>query len=113
MAQDPQLLESLHQLFSRAGFSVSSFTKPDSLLGELHEDAPQCVVAENLSPAKATIQLVKQIHDAVPKLPIILIAAGDDISTAVHAIHAGAYDFVQKPIVDRLLIESVKSAISP
>ena len=112
MAHDPHLLDSLQRLFSRAGFSVNSFNGVAPLLGSLHEDKPECVVAEHLSPVSETIELLEQIHEALPALPIILIATGDDIASAVKAIRAGAFDLVQKPIVDRLLIESVRSAIS-
>ena len=112
IAHDPHLLESLAQLFDRAGFTVSAFTKSDTLLRKLHKHAPQCVVAEDLSPAEATTNLLEKIHHELPELPVILIAKGSDVSSAVEAIRAGAFDCLQMPIIDRILIESVNSAIS-
>ncbi len=111
LVQDPSLQHSLEQLFTRAGFRPSTFTAAEALLQILSASRPHCVVAEHLSPAEETITLVKAIHRHHPALPIILLATDDDVTTAVKAIQAGAFDFVQKPIVDRLLIESVKTAI--
>ncbi len=109
---DPGALSSLKQLFERAGFSVSAFENPDSLLQKLNEGKPQCIVAEAQFVNKDNDRLVVDTHRKTPDLPIILLAVRSDISAAVRALRTGATDYFEKPIVDRLLIESVQRAIT-
>ncbi len=111
LASDPLLLESLNKLFSRAGFVVSLFQNPGILLERLTEGQPSCILAEDLSVKATNKTLIDNIHSITPNLPIVLMASGNDISIAVEAIRDGASDFVQKPIVDRILVECVKDAI--
>ncbi|MFT7470438.1 MAG: FixJ family two-component response regulator [Kiritimatiellia bacterium] len=111
LAIDPLLLESLSELFNRAGFVVSLFKNPDILLDKLTEEQPSCILAEDLSIRATNKKLIENIHSKTPNMPIILMASGDDISVAVKAIRDGATDFVQKPIVDRVLVECVRRTI--
>ncbi|MDE2365133.1 MAG: sigma-54-dependent Fis family transcriptional regulator [Hyphomicrobiales bacterium] len=48
------------------------------------------------------LQVVKEHH---PNLPVVMISGHGNIETAVSAIRAGAYDFIEKPFkADRLVI---------
>ena len=91
---------------------MSAFENPDSLLQKLNEEKPQCIVAEAQFVNKDNYRLVIDTHRKTPDLPIILLAVRSDISAAVRALRAGATDYIEKPVVDRLLIESVQRAIT-
>jgi len=112
MDSDPGILESLRRLFERVGFNVSTFKQPDSLLEKLEEEHPQCIVAEARLANKDNSRLVTDTHHKTPDLPIILLASHSDISAAVRALKSGATDYLEKPVIDRLLIESVQRAIA-
>lgn len=109
---DPSVLKTLGQLFERVGFNVTTFDQPSSMLEKLSEETPQCIVAEARLADKDNGRLVADTHDRVPDLPIILLASRSDISAAVRALKSGATDYLEKPVIDRLLIESVERAIS-
>jgi two-component system nitrogen regulation response regulator NtrX len=48
------------------------------------------------------LELIKQAH---PELPVVMISGHGNIETAVSAIKAGAYDFIEKPFkADRLVL---------
>jgi len=109
---DPATLKSLKQLFERGGFRVSVFRRADSLLEKIDEEKPQCIVAEARLANKDSSRLVSDTHRKTPGLPIILLALRSDIPAAVRALKSGANDYLEKPVVDRLLIESVERAIT-
>lgn len=51
------------------------------------------------------LELLNIFHDKAPHLPIIMISGHGTIETAVGAIKAGAYDFIEKPFrADRLCV---------
>ncbi len=44
-------------------------------------------------------------------IPLILITAHGDIAMAVNAIRAGAYDFIEKPLVPELFLDVIRRAL--
>lgn len=51
------------------------------------------------------IQLLTNIHQEYPDLPVIMISGHGNIETAVNSIRKGAYDFIEKPFkTDHLLV---------
>jgi len=48
-------------------------------------------------PGLGGLELVRQLHQAQPRLPIILMTAHGTIETAIEATKLGAYDYLQKP----------------
>lgn len=51
------------------------------------------------------LQLLDQIKEQHPELPVVMISGHGNIETAVSAIKRGAYDFIEKPFkADRLVL---------
>lgn len=51
------------------------------------------------------IELLAEFQEAAPEVPVVMISGHGTIEMAVSAIHAGAFDFIEKPFkVDRLLL---------
>ncbi|MBV9860750.1 MAG: sigma-54-dependent Fis family transcriptional regulator [Alphaproteobacteria bacterium] len=51
------------------------------------------------------IEILKQLRDDMPAVPVVIISGHGTIETAVEAIKIGAYDFIEKPFkADRLLL---------
>ena len=46
-----------------------------------------------------------------PDLPVIMITGHGDVSMAVRAIHGGAYDFLEKPFPEEILLDTVHRAL--
>jgi RNA polymerase sigma factor (sigma-70 family) len=44
-------------------------------------------------------------------LPVVVLHAGDDVGLAVAAMHAGAFDFLAKPVGEDVLVETVRRAL--
>lgn len=50
-------------------------------------------------------------HFTQQQLPVLIITSKDDIQTQVETFHAGANDFVQKPLVEEILMARVRSLL--
>jgi two-component system nitrogen regulation response regulator NtrX len=57
------------------------------------------------------IELLDEIKQADPDLPIIVISGHGTIETAVAAIRKGAYDFIEKPFKSDKLLVTVERAL--
>ena len=57
------------------------------------------------------MELQRLLAQRACKVPLIMITGHGDISMAVSAVKAGAFDFIEKPIDDRHLAASIGEAI--
>ena len=57
------------------------------------------------------IELVQYIQQSNPELPVAIITAYGNMETAIHALKAGAFDFVSKPIELQVLRNLISTAL--
>jgi two-component system response regulator PilR (NtrC family) len=57
------------------------------------------------------LELVQYIQQSHPQLPVAMITAHGSLDTAIHALKAGAFDFLTKPVDLNRLRELVNSAL--
>ena len=73
---------------------------------------PACVLLDNQLPGMSGIELLKRIVAATGESTVIMITAYGDVPTAVLAMKAGAFHFVQKPFDAEALLATVEEALS-
>jgi DNA-binding NtrC family response regulator len=73
--------------------------------------AADVVVSDIMMPNIAGIELLNELHRRVPGLPVILVTRFGSIPSAVSAMHAGAFDYVTKPVEVFELQTRVKRAL--
>src|SRR3546814_4340279 len=62
-------------------------------------------------PGMSGLELQRKLAKAASHLPIIIITGHGDIHMAVDAMKAGAFDFIEKPLDDQLLLDLVQKAV--
>jgi two-component system response regulator FixJ len=72
----------------------------------------QNLLLDNQLPGMSGIELLSQIVAATKDLTVIMITAYGDVPTAVSAMRAGAFHFVQKPFDAEALLAAVEEALS-
>ena len=78
----------------------------DCLLAGTGEDAlmqveslePELVLLDVVLPGMDGLRTLALLHEKYPKLPVIFLAAQQDIPTAQQALSYGALDYLAKPI---------------
>ncbi|MGB9439370.1 MAG: response regulator, partial [Desulfobacterales bacterium] len=110
---DPFSLDLLRQELEHLGHEINTCTNGKKAIEKIISEAskhdfPGIIVTDVKMPRMDGIELMKRTIDLDPDLPVILITAYGDISMAVQAMHAGAYDFIEKPIDSEKLIDVVK-----
>lgn len=93
----------LTNLISSAGYTVEAFSTLPELLARIKTQAPDCVVADSSPPDALGSRLLAQLP-AAKRPPVMLIALDSEMADAVHAIRAGAADFLEKPLMHALLL---------
>jgi FixJ family two-component response regulator len=107
-----RIRDSLALLLSTAQIETRSYASAEEYLASARWDEPACVVLDNQLPALSGIDLLKRIAEAASDTAVIMITAYADVPTAVAAMRAGAFHFVQKPIDAEALLITVEEALA-
>ncbi len=105
---DHQLREALCDTLELAGFDYMEAADAEAALEVLQREAFSLVVSDVNMPGMDGHQLLAQIRQGYPGLPVVLITAFGQVSRAVEAIKAGAVDYLMKPFDSDTLIATVK-----
>lgn len=108
---DPHLRLALSQTLDLAGLQVSALDCAQGVAARLDRDWPGVVVSDIRMPGLDGLQLLAQIRERDPELPVLLITGHGDVPLAVQAMRAGAYDFLEKPFASEQLLDSVRRAL--
>ena len=99
------------QALDLAGFSVETFDRAEKALGTLDANWPGAVISDIRMPGIDGMQFLQKARALDPDLPVILITGHGDVSMAVEAMRAGAYDFIEKPFAVEDLVDTVGRAL--
>ncbi|SFX78714.1 sigma-54-dependent transcriptional regulator [Marinospirillum alkaliphilum] len=102
---------SLGQTLELAGYQVQSYESAELALRALSPEWPGVVISDIRMPGMDGMTFLQQAHALDTDLPVILITGHGDISTAVAAIRQGAYDFLEKPFRNEILLDVVARAL--
>ena len=103
--------KSLSSVLATYGFRTASCGNAREAMERIQKSAPDCVVLDVRMPDMDGLSLQRMLAQTAVGLPVIMITGHADISMAVQAMRNGAFDFIEKPVDDELLVASITSAI--
>jgi DNA-binding NtrC family response regulator len=107
---DPGITDTLQRVLAAEGHEVAIEKRGDDGLARAIKDPFNLVITDLKLPGLNGLELVRQLHAAKPRLPIILVTAFGTTETAIEAMKVGAYDYLLKPFDIPQLIELVGKA---
>ncbi len=63
-------------------------------------------------PGMSGLELQKELAQRAIGLPVIILTVHGDVQVAVHAMKAGAVDFIEKPFNNELLLDRIQMAVA-
>ncbi|HUW83471.1 MAG TPA: response regulator transcription factor [Phycisphaerae bacterium] len=102
----------LQFLLGSVGLGSEGFTSAQKFLDHYDPDRPGCLLLDVRMPGMSGLELQSRLACQGSKLPIILLTGHADVPMAVHAVRAGAFDFLEKPTNDQVLLDRVQQAIA-
>jgi two-component system response regulator FixJ len=109
---DAAVRRSLERLLHAAGFATVSYQSSLALLEAAPALTGGCLLLDVRMPEMDGIELQTRLNALGIRIPIIIITAQGDVSTAVRAMKGGAADFIEKPYDDEALISSIEAALA-
>ena len=108
---DVSVRRSLELLIGSAGWKPETFASAQEFLSSPRVLAPSCLVLDVSLPDLNGLELQKRIADDRSDMPIIFISGYGDVPMTVHAMKAGAVEFLTKPFGDHVLLSAIRNAI--
>ncbi|HIJ34419.1 MAG TPA: nitrogen regulation protein NR(I), partial [Gammaproteobacteria bacterium] len=106
----------LERALQKGGMEVVAFSDGSEILEKLKRQAPDVIVSDIRMPGIDGLQLLREIGEQCPDLPVIIMTAHSDMDSAVSAYESGAFEYLPKPFdIDEALslvqraVEQVRS----
>jgi len=107
---DPALRRSLHTLLSAAGLQTETYPSAREFLAAFDAQRPGCLVLDLLLRGESGLDLLEDLQARPVHPPIIVLTAHGSVPTSVHALRAGAIDFIEKPMRPAALVARIREA---
>jgi FixJ family two-component response regulator len=108
---DEAVRSSLEWLINSVDIEVRTFASANEFLSAYEPGHPGCLIVDVRMPGMSGLELQRQLAERSISLPVIIITGHGDVEMAVRAMKAGAFDFVQKPFNDQVLLDLIQSAL--
>jgi FixJ family two-component response regulator len=108
---DEAVRGSLRLLIKSLGLAPTVLGSAREFLDKYDPAQPGCLVLDVRMPEMSGLELQEQLNRQGAVIPVIFITGHGDVSMAVEAMQAGAFDFLQKPFRDQDLIDRIQRAL--
>jgi len=107
---DEAVRQSTAWLIESIGIKVRTFISADEFL-EQYNNEQGCIVMDVRMPGMSGIEAQDEMNSRDINLPLIFITGHGDVPMAVRALKKGAFDFIEKPFNDQLLLDSIQRGL--
>ena len=100
----------LEKALQQEGMSPQTFDSATSLLSRLEREQPDVIISDIRMPGPSGLDLLAQLRERFPRLPVIIMTAHSDLDSAVASYQGGAFEYLPKPFDVDEAIALVKRA---
>jgi len=110
---DDAIRDSLQLLLESAGLRhVTGYGASRRFLEEAAPQPGDCLLLDIRMPDMDGLELQVELNRRGTRLPVIIMTGHGDVPIAVRAMKAGAFEFLEKPFSDELLLDCVRRALA-
>jgi RNA polymerase sigma factor (sigma-70 family) len=108
---DAAVRDSLSLLLSLRGYRTATFGSAEDFLRALEPGWRGCLIADIRMPGMSGLDLQRELARRGVRLPVVIVTAHGDVSSARAAFKADAVDFLEKPFDDEGPLIAVEAAL--
>ena len=103
----------LEKALAREGIEHRSFSSAREVLDAIERtgDLPQALVSDIRMPGESGLDLLHEVKQGHPQLPVIIMTAYSDLDSAVAAFQGGAFEYLPKPFDVDQAVSLVRRAL--
>lgn len=108
---EPPLLRALVLNLTHRGYEVATASTAAGALGQIRRLPPDLLILDLGLPDLDGLDIIRELRDRVPMLPVIVLSARSSSQDKVTALDLGAVDYVAKPFDMNELVARVRAGI--
>jgi FixJ family two-component response regulator len=108
---NPAVRDAIRFLVQQVGLTAKVYVSAQEFLEHFQLGMRGCLVLDIRMPGISGIELQEQLTFLGAHLPVIIITGHGDIPITVRAMKAGAFEFLQKPFNDQVLLDTIQAAL--
>lgn len=108
---DASVRDSLSLVLSLKGMRTQLFAAAEAFLETYRPEWRGCVLTDLQMPKMSGLDLQRALLDRGISLPVVVLTAHGDVQTTRLAMKNGAFDFLEKPVNDEVLLDVLRNAI--
>ena len=108
---DAAVRQGLRFMLRTAGYSVEAFPSARSFLEDYDPRRDGCLLLDVQMPQMTGLELQQRLNVRGWRIPVIFITGHGTVPLAIAAMKAGAFDFIEKPLREDALLESIERAL--
>ena len=102
----------LERTLKAENIEYASFPDAECLWQQLLIEQPEIIISDVRMPGIDGLELMQNIHQRYPLIPIIIMTAHSDLDSAVNAYQSGAFEYLPKPFDIHEATDLIKRALS-
>jgi FixJ family two-component response regulator len=103
--------QSIRRLLETHGYKSATYDSLEQLTDAGKIPQVGCAILDLNLPASSGLEIQDRLTKVAPALAVIFLTGFGQVSSSVRAMKAGAVDFLQKPVEDRVLLQAVERAV--
>lgn len=104
--------QALRRMAASVGLVAEVYARPEDFLRRYDARRVGCLLLDTQLCGMSGLELQEALLQQASTLPIIVMSAEADVPTVVRALKAGAFDFVEKPFAEQLLLDRIRDALA-
>jgi two-component system response regulator DctR len=108
---DEAIRDSLSWMMQSRGTPCRTYPSAESFLEAWDESFAGCILLDIRMGEMSGDELFGRLTERGCRLPVIFLTGHGDVPLAVSALKTGAFDFIEKPFNDNLLVDRVLEAL--
>jgi FixJ family two-component response regulator len=109
---DKSFRTGVERMLEASGYAVVGYGSAACFLQSIEHTSPGCILLDVHMPTLDGLQLQEELAKLSHAWPIIFLTGRGDIPISVHAIKAGAEDFLTKPVSSKILLPAIDRALA-
>ena len=101
----------LDRIFKKEGFATITAKDAMDALMELQDNDVDIVITDIRMPGMDGLELIGQIHEIKPQMPVVVISGYGTFDTVMDAVDKGAFFFVSKPFNQGSILDAAMKGL--
>ena len=107
----PAVRDAIGWLVEQVGLTCRKYGSALEFLEHANKGMRGCLILDVRMPGMSGLDLQDTLHERGINLPVIIITGHGDVPITVRAMKAGAFEFLQKPFNDQVLLDTIHASM--